>query len=162
MAIPRPTTSKSTCGRRPNGSSLGRCLLWGILFLSNCVWTSTATQAGCSGLGDSTNRWVETKPPVAGQMVLSLYVRYERGSLSFTLEPPTRPCEGPGCRTKSAVEPTLLPIFGQRLVVSNAGISSARCAAGERRGHHSYARPTSQFASSGELEVPEPPPKEAC
>lgn len=124
------------------------------------VSTCLELQAGCSSISGSPAQVIESKPAPTGQLTLAMYVRYERGSLSFTLERPVRPCNGPSCSSKPSMEPTLLPVAAYRPMVTQAANSIVRfSSSGSSSG--SYARPSSQYAPRGSLEVCEPPPKDA-
>jgi hypothetical protein len=91
-------------------------------------------------------------------LALSLYVRYERGTLSFTLERPMKPCEGPSCRTKTTMDPTILPLGGSNLVLSQGDISADRWAC-PNPVPAKLSRTVSLYAARGGLDVHEPPPK---
>jgi hypothetical protein len=143
---------------RPWVSSTVRCLLCLMLGWVGVLGFVEQVQAGCSGFSGTHLAWQRAKPQVGGQLELALYVRYERGSLSFTYEPPVKPCEGPNCRPKSSLDPSLIPVVGPRLVMTQPGFDRSTVAVGETPSL-SYPRARSRSAPRGYLEVSEPPPK---
>ena len=132
--------------------------LWPLLVLILCLGSVGNVQAGCSGPDLEPTRWADSKAPVAGQLTLALYVRYEHGTLSFTLERPIEPCHGPSCRTKSKMEPTILPLVGSRIVLAQADISWLQWDPLDPS-QAKLARNFSQYAPRGGLDVQEPPPR---
>ena len=132
--------------------------LWPLLVLILCLGSIGNTQAGCVGLDHEPTRLVDSQTPAAGQLALSLYVRYERGTLSFTLERPMKPCEGPSCRTKTTMDLTILPLGGSNLVLSQGDISADRWACLDPM-PAKLPRTVSHYAPRGGLDVQEPPPK---
>lgn len=131
----------------------------GLILACIGCWNALPTaQAGCSGLHESFVRWVETKPTRPGELTLGLYVRYEKGSLNFTLERPTKPCDGPSCRTKSSMDTTYFPMNSLRVVATGfAWLKPCPYVKGDS--HKPHAKPVSLSAPRGGLEVSEPPPK---
>ncbi len=132
--------------------------LWPLLVLILCLGSIGNAQAGCVGLDHEPTRLVDSQAPAAGQLALPLYVRYERGTLSFTLERPMKPCEGPSCRTKTTMDPTILPLGGSNLVLSQGDISADRWACQDLM-PAKLPRTVSHYAPRGGLDVQEPPPK---
>lgn len=132
--------------------------LWPLLVLILCLGSIGNVQAGCSGSDVEPTRWADSKAPVAGQLTLALYVRYEHGTLSFTLERPIQPCHGPSCRTKSTMEPTILPLGGSRIVPAQADISWLQWDP-QDPSQARLAPCFSQYAPRGGLDVQEPPPR---
>jgi hypothetical protein len=132
--------------------------LWPLLFLIVCLGSIRDVQAGCAGLAHEPTRLVDSRATVAGQLPLSLYVRYEQGRLSFTFERPMKPCEGPSCRTKTTMDPTILPLGGSNLVLSQGDISADRWACQDPM-RAKLPRTVSLYAPRGGLDVHEPPPK---
>ena len=132
--------------------------LWPLLVLILCLGSIGNVQAGCSGSDVEPTRWADSKAPGAGQLTLALYVRYEHGKLSFTLERPIQPCHGPSCRTKSTMEPTILPLGGSRIVLAQADISRLQWDPLDPS-QAKLARNFSQYAPRGGLDVQEPPPR---
>jgi hypothetical protein len=160
MSIPCRVLSKSITAARSHASLWSRCFIALLAGWLGLVSSCQELQAGCSGLGGSPSKIIDSKPAVAGQLTLAMYVRYERGSLSFTLERPVRPCEGPSCSSKSTFEPTLFSLVAYRPMATQVAYSIHRYAAGGSS-VESHDRPSSQFAPRGALEVCEPPPKHA-
>ena len=132
--------------------------LWPLLALILCLGSIGSAQAGCVGLDHEPTRLVDSQAPAAGQLALSLYVRYERGTISFTLERPMKPCEGPSCRTKTTMDLTILPLGGSNLVLSQGDISADRWACQDAM-PAKLPRTVSHYAPRGGLDVQEPPPK---
>lgn len=145
----------------PRGSAMAHGLLFLLVAILSGLGPIDRADAGCSFSALTHGQMIEGKPVAAGQLALAIYVRYERGSLSFTLERPVRSCEGPECRTKSSMEPTYLIPVGHRLTVSNAAAGETRWQSGTPV-RASFSRPFSLYAPRGSLEACEPPPKSFC
>ena len=142
----------------PARPAWGSWLLGWVLVLLGSFGSLNFANAGCSSEVFSHSRMIQSRTVPGDQLALELYVRYERGSIGFTLERPVRPCEGPGCGTKSSVEPTLLIPVGQRLLVSGTAISESWDLSSDPSGLD-YSLPSSFYAPRGSLEACEPPPK---
>lgn len=153
-----PTDLQPMTARWPGRSPWGAWLLGLVLMLLGSFGPLNVVSAGCSSEGISHARIFQSRSVPGGQLALELYVRYERGSIGFTLERPGRPCEGPECGTKSSVEPTMLIPVGQRLLVSGTAISESRVLASDAS-RLDYSLPASLYAPRGSLEACEPPPK---
>jgi len=152
---------QSTTARWPSRSAWGSWLFGLVLMLLGGLSPLHVASAGCSSEGISHARMIESKPVPSGQLALEMYVRYERGSIGFTLERPVRPCEGPECRTKSSMEPTFLIPVGQRLLIGGTAIWESRILASDPS-RLDYSLPSSLYAPRGSLEACEPPPKASC
>lgn len=143
--------------KRSIASTWVRCLV-GVMV----VWIASINCLEQSLAGCSTSSLpapiAEVRPVEPGQLTLAIYIRYERGSFSYTLERPSKPCEGPACRSKSSMEPTPMPISGPRLAVTQVAISTVKSPL-KYTAAASYSQPTSLYAPRGYLEVAEPPPK---
>lgn len=158
MIHPIALLSKSNHASRSFTSPSARCLLVLLLGWLGIVVFCSELQAGCSSWNGSHAQAIESKPSAPGQLTLAMYVRYERGSLSFTLERPVRPCDGPSCSSKSTFEPTFLPLATYRPIVTQVANSLIRCSSNSSS-VDSFARPSSERAPRGAIEVCEPPPK---
>ena len=158
MIHPIALLPKSILRTRSFASASARWLLAVLFGWLGIVSSCTELQAGCSSWNGSHAQAIESKPSAPGQLVLAMYVRYERGSLSFTLERPVRPCEGPSCSSKSTFEPTFLPLATYRPIATQVANSPIRRSSTSSSGD-SFARPSSERAPRGAIEVCEPPPK---
>lgn len=120
--------------------------------------TSTA-QAGCGWHVQNLLPESTRASSRHGELVLAMYARYEAGVISFTLQPPSEPCDGLHCRSKPSAAP-VSPFLGLTRIQGTWSVGpDAFYDADPFANRVGHGVPTSMFALRGGLSVPEHPPK---